>query len=1071
MSASSARSKPVRFAKNMREAMQVSQQINVVDRVRGALEQLVGEDAISSMLRRPEGGLKILESSDLLDGGGALRGSMWPQLFRRHFPDRGAYARSLLDQVEKRELDFDLANARLSAFDVAMKDRERLAEGAAQGFCIPHDGTTVLVADRIAPGQEAAVFLHELVHARGKAVLGDVPFARLVGQVKAWAMAGAPVLESTIYAKASLRALDSVERMDDPHFDEELLAYAVEEAVAAGVRPTLEAREGSAEQWLGDVVATLQGVMFELTHGTVPQLSAQQLVDLVYALAQLESPERSRLVLDALQAPLNRRAVEAAQSEGFATWFGNSKVVDHDGRPLMVFHGTADEVTAFDPDKVGWRHVDVEAGAAFFFSSDVETASWYAESAGKQKGSGANVMPVFLSLQNPKVVDFQGTGLEFLGSAIEDAKEQGHDGLIALDYDDGVRANHYIAFRPEQIKSAIGNSGAFSSASKDVRFSFAGPSALTADHEALCRAKEHIDAGRDEELVRRETGWHQGLDGKWRFELDDSKGFTKGEGTFEEVIMRWYRAGVERTGDVRYKTTVGDLIWHSELFKAYPEIRDVEVRMVPAGRSLSGAVAKVVGENPILMVREDLPAKQWYSVISHEIQHLIQDIEGFAAGGSAEALGEVTAEEVLRCGFAELDLSEGRTKHRLYQHLAGEVEARNVQSRIRLDRAQRSASAPASTEDIAADKQLVRMAGPAGGLRFSFAGPSARTADSEALARAQTMVERGATLEDVYLATGWHYGADGLPRFEISDHEAKLLRQSSDPNVYADIFAEAGARADGVPLAKILDHPELYAAYPSLQAMRVVVDDELTSDAMFCSERNQIRIKDPYSYKGRHDEFLEGLVHEIQHALQRIEGFARGGSPQSMRKYAIEASRPELERRYGDYPSYRKAVENDAIEVWVMDAVQATGVGISPYEAYRRLAGEVEARNAQARIRMNAKERLASWPPSTEDVSRDRQIVQGAASSGDVPGDLVLGDVLDHAHLFEVYPLAAYLPLDNAAFVVCGELGQAEECAVAAGLVGQAWSAIKQMQEPGRGTQGRNQESRTEQKALRARGV
>ncbi len=68
--------------------------------------------------------------------------------------------------------------------------------------------------------------------------------------------------------------------------------------MAAGVRPTLEGREGSAEQWLGDVVATLRGAIFQITQGAAPELDAQQIVDLAYALAQMEGP---------LYGPLIRR--------------------------------------------------------------------------------------------------------------------------------------------------------------------------------------------------------------------------------------------------------------------------------------------------------------------------------------------------------------------------------------------------------------------------------------------------------------------------------------------------------------------------------------------------------------------------------------------------------------------------------------------------------------------------------------------------------------------------------------------------------------------------------------------
>lgn len=144
--------------------------------------------------------------------------------------------------------------------------------------------------------------------------------------------------------------------------------------------------------------------------------------------------------------------------ENFAKWFAASKAI-RDGLPLVVYHGTSGDFAEFDPTKVGSRHVDVESGTAFFFSDDPKTADYYAKSAGKQSKGGAHVRPVFLSLQNPLISDFQGEGLEYLAEDIEKAKLNGNDGLIALNYNDGRISTHYIAFHPDQIKSAIGDNG------------------------------------------------------------------------------------------------------------------------------------------------------------------------------------------------------------------------------------------------------------------------------------------------------------------------------------------------------------------------------------------------------------------------------------------------------------------------------------------------------------------------------------------------------------------------------------------------------------------------------------
>ena len=84
--------------------------------------------------------------------------------------------------------------------------------------------------------------------------------------------------------------------------------------------------------------------------------------------------------------------------DNFERWFGDSKIVGYDGSPLVIYHGTADDVSAFDEVQVGKRHMDLEVGSVFYFTSDLKTANWYAKSAGKQAKGGANVMAVYLSL-------------------------------------------------------------------------------------------------------------------------------------------------------------------------------------------------------------------------------------------------------------------------------------------------------------------------------------------------------------------------------------------------------------------------------------------------------------------------------------------------------------------------------------------------------------------------------------------------------------------------------------------------------------------------------------------------
>jgi hypothetical protein len=158
-------------------------------------------------------------------------------------------------------------------------------------------------------------------------------------------------------------------------------------------------------------------------------------------------------------------------SKAFKNWFGESKVVDDANKPIVVYHGTKDDIDQFmqgKPNKkdAGWL------GDGFYFTDKPELASTYAEYL-KSGPEGANVLPVYLSIKNPyeatirdkeylMMADRRGDKValkEFTDNLIK----QGYDGVV-LDYKKqmGVTepVKEYVAFKPEQIKSVF-NKGEF----------------------------------------------------------------------------------------------------------------------------------------------------------------------------------------------------------------------------------------------------------------------------------------------------------------------------------------------------------------------------------------------------------------------------------------------------------------------------------------------------------------------------------------------------------------------------------------------------------------------------------
>lgn len=203
------------------------------------------------------------------------------------------------------------------------------------------------------------------------------------------------------------------------------------------------------------------------------------------------------------------RFKDEGKARNFSEWFGESKVVDEDGKPKMVFHGTADfEGKVFQRSKLGTTTGAEPAKLGFWFSDDTGVANDYSKMAGIKEannlemqaeelfqsgnkegakrlmkmaeriflgpeGRGEATVPVYLSMQNPLVHDAGNSRNADLMGLAEKAKAGGHDGLIVKGLQDSVGesdqpATHYLVFNSEEIKSAHGNQGTFSRKEKDI---------------------------------------------------------------------------------------------------------------------------------------------------------------------------------------------------------------------------------------------------------------------------------------------------------------------------------------------------------------------------------------------------------------------------------------------------------------------------------------------------------------------------------------------------------------------------------------------------------------------------
>lgn len=317
-------------------------------------------------------------------------------------------------------------------------------------------------------------------------------------------------------------------------------------------------------------------------------------------------------------------------------------------------------------------------------------------------------------------------------------------------------------------------------------------------------------------------------------------------------------------------------------------------------------------------------------------------------------------------------------------------------------------------------------------IRFMFAGEKGAAEADKAEEKTYRMdnlkvaeeMERGKKdAKAIKLATGWERGADGKWRYEMPDAKIKDMKDIGGGNIVKR-FEDDMLWNDG-KLADVIDAPGLFEAYPQLKDVRIDTDaimNDMPSNGEYNAKTNTITIHaDELKYMN------SILNHEIQHAIQHIEGFGKGGSPEQMEKefkaaqdeWKARAYAHELEEKAkemgGEYnqSEVEKALVEEYKDLDMSDELpdketrikgfnyfargyadrsmddtikrfrlnESTRFDFDSYKEYLKLAGEVESRNVQNRLGMTDEERRNSLAEETEDVSRDEQIVMNGKNA------------------------------------------------------------------------------------------
>lgn len=337
------------------------------------------------------------------------------------------------------------------------------------------------------------------------------------------------------------------------------------------------------------------------------------------------TPQASRSIL-ALRAEDVKREEE-----------GMSKVVDENGEPLVVYHGSPHVFTVFDVERSGENfNRSREDGGLLFFSSLPETAEDVLHDLeGRFPGTGlesARLYACFMRLRRPFTLDlgdasqrpFSGEGVPesvkgfpmawYLfphelrrGFDEGNAHGAGYDGIVLKGRNayDGSPEVWGMATDSRQVKSAADNRGTFDSENPDITFSIIGEKAES--------FQEYHNNG---------LSYTDPADGK-RKAIIDSRG----------VRLRKEHVSVSEGGHVN--VSLAAALDFPELFRAYPELQKLRVDFYRDSRSGTGGFTDPQEHYIAVNVArggKNADAGMVLDTILHEVQHVIQGYEGFAQG-------------------------------------------------------------------------------------------------------------------------------------------------------------------------------------------------------------------------------------------------------------------------------------------------------------------------------------------------------------------------------------------------------------------------------------------------------
>ena len=596
---------------------------------------------------------------------------------------------------------------------------------------------------------------------------------------------------------------------------------------------------------------------------------------------------------------------------------------------------------------------------------------------------------------------------------------------------------------------------------KDVSLnSFAGEKAITANVGKLDQAKAMLEKGADEVEIWQKTGWFKDKDGAWKFEIGDSKARLNPN----------FKSGGK----------LGELLEHEELFKAYPELKDISVKKIgddiPDGAALSvkntaqkekrGIYNVAYNDKSATLVRRDL----------EKIDDALMFEKGSSKKGGAihikkhlepEAQGAITQSELLNIGK---NIREYLQKYkepfiddhggRIYEWANKEGVKFRVVVYEKTDGI--SASHPETIISFYSNRNLkkpMEFRNPEVKYDVNLkewhkdSAPITKNADGSPKVFYHGSKARDiAEFKDEFDKSGYgfwfnqsksaavEFKQDGKIyqvylnvknpidlSFPYSQKAKNLLDEAEKLGIDTELYPENQSDAlkkflkrkgyDGI----VMDDLDGAAKYPHVIAFDSAQIKHVKNDGNFSDSPNIYKSDDIGYYDPRKKEIAlsdlgdkSTLMHEVQHAIQEIEDFAKGGEYNIVwnaavrkieKKYESELAKlekianeawekeeplqkayielfdkglkdsPEAQRLLKEHEPYFKKGQEAKNKIrnikWAIEDEKNAITDKDMYEAYQKIHGEVEARNVQNRLNLDNK----AHPYETFDVNPNETFV------------------------------------------------------------------------------------------------